>query len=551
MDAALQQRLIRIKLSLAQRENDPLGSWRFAVPRVRQAFGLFTGPRPIDELHARACNKGTKTETAAAYVLACLQKRATLDGVQLPQWRGRVEGAQLVLDFPQQILSVQPAYLRLLGRWPHRARYRGETLISLRVKPVGGNDDERTWSSLHFLSQKNHQAGTGVRGDIIAFDEPPSMEILRELRKAAHANRRSVCLIAETPTLRRQWQELKEDYGECPRRTIRRVDQERAEVRWSLDEVADWVLSPEDKAKLRRKYATDPLKEAREHGDYIDTSGMCPFDLVVLEAMLAECRAPEMISWNIKHEVTEGARRVVKTSSVPVQVWQEPTIDRVYYIAIDPASGVQGGHPLGLHVTEVGSGDLVARYLGHHSPYVVGVLAAGLARQYNNATVQPEINDGWATGVFQALSDAGYGNIGREQNELRPGQWHTELGFRTTVKTRPGKISAVKQWIEAWGAGVKYAACPSSEVIRNLMDVILDDADKPVVIPGAHHGEDMILRGQSIMKCVDRSGMEIPDAQQPIQTREQKLIDEIMGRGTAEAAEVGERLLVARARPRL
>ena len=106
------------------RAKDPLRFWHFAVPRLKEAIGLFSGDDPIEELHMRACNKGTKSETLAAFGVAMAQKRPTLDGVPIPQWRGRVEGAQLVLDYPAQILSVQPAYLRVLGDWPHRANFR-------------------------------------------------------------------------------------------------------------------------------------------------------------------------------------------------------------------------------------------------------------------------------------------------------------------------------------------------------------------------------------------------------------------------------------------
>ena len=125
---SLAEAYVRASAALDDVQADPLAVWHFTVPRVREAVQLFIADDPIDELHLRACNKGTKTETAAAYVLACLQKRPELDGVPLPQWRGRVEAAQLVLDYKQQLLSVQPAYLRLLGKWPHHARYTGEIL---------------------------------------------------------------------------------------------------------------------------------------------------------------------------------------------------------------------------------------------------------------------------------------------------------------------------------------------------------------------------------------------------------------------------------------
>lgn len=267
--------------------NSPLEKWRFGVKRLRDAFKLFVANRPIDELHLRGPNSSGKTQSSWAYIFACLVKLKELDGVKLPQWEGPIHAVALCLDYPQQKLSVQQTVLGLVGDWPHRARYKSdEILSSLRVKPVDGSDNEADWSQIIFLSEENKDAGTGARADITWFDEPPVMRILRELRKAPHANRRGIIVIGNTPTEIEKWWELAQDYGDTPRSTLRRVDEERAECTWSLHEVADWIHSSEAKAKLRRKYASDPLREAREHGDYIDASGTCPFNVERLKEWL-------------------------------------------------------------------------------------------------------------------------------------------------------------------------------------------------------------------------------------------------------------------------
>src|ERR1051326_2858923 len=103
--ARLTDSYLQVRAALNRRAHDPLSWWRFAVPRLRDAFALFSSANPIDELHARACNKGTKTESCAAFVVACLQKRRCLDGVKLPEWRGPVHALALSLDYPQQKLS--------------------------------------------------------------------------------------------------------------------------------------------------------------------------------------------------------------------------------------------------------------------------------------------------------------------------------------------------------------------------------------------------------------------------------------------------------------
>jgi hypothetical protein len=520
-----------VKAALEQRKADPLAHWRFAVDRVREAARLFTGPDPIDELHLRACNKGGKTSTVAALVLACLQKREHLDGVPLPQWRGPLEAAQLVLDYKQQLLSVQPAYLRLLGSWPHHARYTGEILSSLSVKPLGASDHENEWSVLHFLSQENKRTGVGVRGDVIAFDEPPVIDILRELRKAAHAGRRSLILIGETPTVRREWWPLREDYGETLRRSIRRVDRERAEVRWSLDEVADWVLSPEEKDKLRRKYRTDPLRDAREHGDYINAVGECPFDAETLLQLLEECRDPNIVEWRVSIESLAG-ERATQVARVPVEIFGSPEPGAEYYGCIDPASGVDDHkhNPAGLHLRAVGSGDLVVRWNGYLAPYSVGVLGAGLGRQYNNARFDVEMKDHWGVNVVRGFTASRYGRLCHEERELRPGEWAKEVGFDNNEETRAAIIGCVQEWLEARRAGVRYANCPSRKIIECLLDCQLDERGKIVAgATGTDHGEDLILWGQGLRKAVSRSNRAIPEVHRPKETPEQRLIREIRG----------------------
>ena len=495
---------------------DPLRTWRFGVPRLRDAFALFTAPEPIDELHLRACNKGTKTETEAAWTIACLQKRPHLDGVPVPQWKGRIEAIQLVLDYPEQLLSVQPAYLRLLGNWPHHALYHGESLSTLYVRPLGWeHDDQRSWSVLHFRSEDKKTSGTGARADLSVFDEPPVMSILDELRKAAHAGRRGLRLIAETPTIRRQWFALQADYGDCPRSSIRRVDQDRAECRWSLHEVADWILSPAEKEQLRRSYRRSPIPEAREHGDYENAVGECPFDQGelkgVLQDMLSSCRKPEIVKWRISLEAgKEGETR--SYIHVPVEVFEEPEPGVMYYGPIDPSSGVDKPtrNPAAMLFTRMGRGGLCVQWKDRIPPYSVGILAAGLGRQYNMAPLDIEMKDHWGVNVYRGTQASHYGNIAHELRETSQGVWSKEVGFDQTEKTKAVLVGCIQDWMMAWQVGAPYAKCPSRDIILSLMDTQLDDRDKVVAVPGIDHGEYFILWGQSLRRTITRSGRAIP-----------------------------------------
>lgn len=514
MSASLAESALRVRLSNASRRDDPLEHWHFAVPRLRDVFRMFVGDDHIDEAHLRACNNGTKTETAAAYVLSCLQKRRELDGVELPQWTGPVSALCGVLDYKQMLLSVQPAYLRLLGNCPHHARYTGEVLSSIHVQPIGGGSDESQWSVIHFLSQENRRSGVGARADLVHFDEPPVIEILRELRKAAHANRPGIRIIGETPTLKRQWLPLREEYGDTPRSSITRINKYWAECRWSLHEVADWVISAEDKERKLINYGRDrigrdgkprpdPLYDARVYGDYVNASGSCPFDEVGLENLLELCVEPDVREWHVRREVNGEEGRIYTQDVVPVEVFADARPGRKYYIDIDPSSGIDSPEhdPGGLEVTEEGSGETMVVYDGYLGSYGLGILGAGLARQYNNSAVDPETNGGWGEGVLRGLADQGYGNISRQKRELSPGRWHTDFGFKTTVESRNAMIAAGQAWTESWREGKGYGKCPSRRVIAQFMDTVVTTEGKVEAGPG-YHDEHVILRCQALRKCI-------------------------------------------------
>lgn len=540
------ERWARLRAGLQLKERDPLSFWHFAVPRLREAFALLTASnQPISELHSIGPNKGTKTQSDTAYIVRCAQKATHLDGILMPQWRGPVECVQMVLDYPQQLLSVQPAYMKVLGQWPHHARYNGATLRSLHVMPVNGNpNDEKDWSVIHFMSEEGRKnRGTralGVRADVVGFDEPAHIETLRELRKAAHAGRRLIILDGWTPTVRSQWAPILDDLGAeigspQSRDRIIRIDRRRAAVRWNLSEVSDLVLSQAEKDDLLLSYLgpamdwdhpLDPLARSRWYGDAIDTSGLCPFHLPTLDAMLADCCEPlETVAWKITQEADAVTGRVRVSRSVPVEVWEHAQVDGEYVVTIDPSSGVDDRQhdPYELHVTKRGSGDLVARAGGYLSGYLVGVLAAGIARQYNAAGIDVEVNDKWGVNVVEGVHAARYGNFLRERRDLKDGSFVEEIGFHNNAASRPKIIGAGQSWIDSWRAGIRYGKCPSRKVIDTYRNCIMDQNGKIIGAPGVHD-ECLIVRGQALRRCIRRAGMEIPASQPPVRSKEQMLV---------------------------
>jgi hypothetical protein len=460
-----------------------------------------------------------------------------------------VHVVQIVLDYKRQTLSVQPAYLRLLGKWPHRARYLGPSLQSIHIKPEDGTDDETTWSVIHFLSAENRDAGVGIRADVVCFDEPPPIELLRELRKAGHAGRASIRVIGETPELRRLWQPIRDEYGDTPRDMLRRVMGTRwAEVRWNLMEVDSHILSADEKEAMLIEYGRDrkikdPLYDARVYGDYCDVSGSCPFDVDTLLKLREKCREPEIVNWPIR---LEGEERMHEARSARLEVWQKAKPGKQYWLTIDPSSGVDDDShdPYELQVVEVGSGDLYLRSGGHLSGKLVGILGASLCRQYNGAVADPEVNDRWGVNVVEGFHAAGYSNFAREQRELRPGVFAQEIGFHNTAKSRPMIIGAVQSWVEAARAGAPHSACPSRFVLDQLLDAIVDPEGKILAAPGCHD-DALIAWGEGLRRTVRPSQISV-QAKQEKRPNTSRMADLIRGAARERNGDRETRVLTSR-----
>lgn len=476
--------------SATARERDPIAYWHHASEESREATRLLS----VAEVYCRWPNWTGKTDWAAHAVVAMCQGRTELDGEPLPRVK-KPGAAVLSLDYEQQQFSVQPAYLRAVGNWPHHVTRKGDDILStLRVRPIGGSLDYHTWPVIRFISQENRKAGTGARVPIVHADEPPNERIWREFRKSKTRGGESIRIITATPLVRSQWWWLKVDFEGCAGvPNHRRVEIHMPDCRRSS------IVTTERYSELLDEYRGDPLIEARLTAAYVDVENASPWaDLLdVLDEMMDLCREPVIETWKITRELDgeHGRSKVIET--VEVEVWQHPIPGRACYVPIDGSEGINDGRhdPGALHVRDRQSGDLLARYNGYIGSYGLGVLAAGLARQYGGALVDPETQGGYGGPILTALSDCGYGNINKQRKPEQFGKREVSLGFKTTDLTRPEMFSAITEWLKAWRAGHRYAKCPSRVLLQSLKDLILDDRGRPVAAPGLHD-EDAILWGQ-------------------------------------------------------
>jgi hypothetical protein len=480
----------RLRWLAQARDRDPIAHWHHASEESREATRLLSQA----EVLARWPNWTGKTSWGAASVVAMLQGRPTLDGEPLPIVR-KPAAAILSLDYEQQRFSVQPAIMAAVGDWPHHVTKKGDDILgTLRVKPLGGGDDYHKWPVATFVSQENRKAGTGARVPIVWGDEPPNESIWREFRKSARAGERSIRLITMTPLLRRLWWWVREDFKGCDRVVNNgRVEVHMTDVRHCR------LVTPAKYAELLNLYRGDPFIKARLTAEYCDVENASPWaDLIdVLSEMLEQAVEPTVETWRITREVDGEKGRTKEIEAVEVEVWEHPVAGEPYYIPIDGSEGIDDGRhdPGALHVRKRHGGELVARYNGYIGSYGLGVLAAGLARQYGMALVDPETQGGYGGPCLTALSDCGYGNINKQKRPDQHGKLEVSLGFKTTDQTRPEMFSSISEWLKSWRAGVRYARCPSRAVLQSLIDLILDDRGRPVAAPGLHD-EDPILWGQ-------------------------------------------------------
>ena len=505
MDTALAQ---RIRYGLALRSRDPLAFWHHANDTYCKATAALAEGL---EVFVRAGNKGGKTAWGSAVVVAMLQGRVELDGIVLPRLPPRAIGAVLVLDHQQQVMSVQPSYLQQLGDWPHEVGWksRANNIIgTIKIKPLGGSDDSRRWSILHFISQENPNATVGARLHIAHADEPPKEHIWNEVRARGHAGQPFIRLITATPLIRRQWTYLKKQF---PEEHLGSPFHGRIEFRVSVYD--NRFLSEADKAELEHLYSDDPLREARLHGDYIDASGKCPFDSATLAYLLTKCEPFRVKSFRVMRESDTAEGRTQRNEQLEVEVLEDRDPEEHYYIPMDASAGIDDAKhdPCCLHVWSrgvKGPPRLVARYNGYIGAYGLGALAAELGKQYNNALVDPETSGGWGAPALSALANFGYGNVARAKRELRPGEWAVELGFKTSPETRPAMVAAIQEWIRSERDRSPIASIRHGEVVRCLQDIVLNEKGKPLAAPGLHD-EDMILAGQASRRLAVRRRIKV------------------------------------------
>lgn len=441
-----------------------------------------------DEIYLHSGQGFGKTQIGATAGVALSQGRKELDGIELPVLRTPNTGLVLSLDYEQQKLSVQQHYLRAVGNWPHEARWEGEVLKTLRVKPLKSrSDDPKDWSLIQFMSQKNLSAGVGARAQWVHGDEPPVPSIWKEIRKAGLGLPIFPHFITGTPLKRSQWWWLRADY---PLEHAGRVHNGFLRLRGStLDNRA---LLAADLARLKRQWAnlTPDERATRIEGHEYDSEGSSPFrrHYAELQRWLEACVDGERVEWKVSREIVTPQGKQLVTEVVDVEVWEEPDPRCVYRAIGDCSLGIDDGEhdPGEVTIWNMTRRTQVARYNGYIGEHGLAILSAGLGRMHFNALADPDVTGGYGSAFLSGLREANYPYVYVNRSEVPAGGLTPkDIGFTIGRETRREFCAAINEALLWSEQGRPFVTIRSREQVAELMDLVLKD-EKPVTAAGRH-----------------------------------------------------------------
>lgn len=447
------------------------------------------------EIYLQGANGFGKSFIGIGGDLAMMQGRRSLGGIPLPRIPMPARWGLFVPDYKLHRSSTQPIIEALVGDWPHRYERLGPTIVGVRLKPLDWHsDDPHTWSSMTIYSCENPNSGVGARLHGAGFDEPPPEAILREVRKAGEAATVFPVTIRATPLRRSQWHWLREDYPDPEHNTGRIVDG-FLRLRGSLYDNS--ALTPQDIARRERAYRSDPLRMARLYGLELDTEGLSPFRERYAQLMrwFEAARPGEVREWRISREVVTPEGKQLVSETVEVEVWEDFIPGHRYRAICDPSLGIDDGEhdPGAIAIVDMTARAVVAGYRGFIGEYGLAVLAAGLARQYGECLVDPEIGGGYGSAFLSGLRAAKYGKV---VNDARSGVDRTRLGFTIAADTRAEFAAAINEALFSAEEGAAWLHIPCRWMLADLVDLVIDEKGR-IVTGAGRHDEGFILAGRA------------------------------------------------------
>jgi len=460
--------------ALAGRDADPLRWFRWPSDKHRLIAKVMTSHR---ECYVRSPNQGAKTTTGAYIVTGMARGEKELDGEPLPILGTPNTGMVLVPSYKIAELSSVKALRQALGEWPHKVERGSQgTTLGFRVKPRGArSDDPDRWSRI-VIHPEEGPLPTAVRLDWAWGDEPPLEAYWSQVRSRRRANRPYPRLITATPLDRARWEWLKREYTD----KAYPGNEAMAEVKLALRD--NRFLGPAHIRAMEMEFADDPLGDAILSGEYVDTTGQCPFDRQGLRQWEEQC----------------FAGRKEQFSDFTVEVWNDPEEGEEYFVVCDLSAGIEDKRklhdPAAALVIGRRSRKLVARWNGYRIAHDVGVLGAKLGEHYNHALLVPERNSGFGESFLAGAQSQNYGHIYVEHHvDKATGLISNRLGWTTSASNRGTVIASLQRAVKT-----QTFECHSQAVVDNLRTVIYQPLVNRVAAAEGFHDEDMICLGVGI-----------------------------------------------------
>lgn len=446
------------------------------------------------EVYWRAGNQGGKTFGGAMLGVAIAMGMKVLDGLPVPKCQTPNIGYVLTQTYKQQSTSTQQAYLNLIGDWPHEIGWvdkKNNYISTIWVKPIGcESDDYREWSRIIFHCAQTGNSLPGGRIDWAHADEPPDMQMWREIRSRRTANRPFYKWITATPLDRNDWDELERDFEGCE------SVPKNGRVQLITTIYQNEALSPEHLAAQLSDWEGDPYLDARVNGGLVDLSGKCPFNTAKLGRwMRTRTFDPKEETIEVLEERDLPDGRYQSGASALVKVYWGPEPDEEYLMVLDPAAGIKDPYhdPSCLHIYGRRRRRLVLTYNDYLSSYGLGYLACILGWRYNNAICDIDMTGGYGDSCLRAMSERNYGNFTLEliEERAKDAPETFRIGFKSTFQKRNALIGDIQRAIDKDTIHI-----PSREVISCLLNMTFDgETGKIAAVKGRHdeHGLNLGL----------------------------------------------------------
>lgn len=136
-----------------------------------------------------------------------------------------------------------------------------------------------------------------------------------------------------------------------------------------------------------------------------------------------------------------------------LRVWEMPEEGEMYYLAADPAGGIEGGDYSCVQVMRIGAGgapdEQVAEWHGWINPTPFGHICCALGYLYNEAEIALELNSGFGEKTYMEIFRImQYPKLFRWKHYDKIKNFYTDyMGWYTNVKTRDLLITGMRERI--------------------------------------------------------------------------------------------------------